>query len=277
MRTRHSLIAVAALSVLTLAGCDKEAVSGAPSAATPGAGQATATIGGDAKKDTPADPKALLANAARTSKDSSTYKFEYKIDASDKGVEGSGISATGEIDVKNNKFKAQSTMDAGGGHKLVFDVVVVGKDFYMKSAAGGDKWMKTNLDDLANSLPGAGGQNQQSGKDPVSYLDKLKDYASSTPDGTDTIRGQAATRYKVVVDKDKVLAQAKEGDNADPVALMAAQGDAKIWLDSKGRLVKAFFGGADADGNKGSFTTELYDYDQPVTIEAPAASEVGGN
>src|SRR3954447_2201429 len=146
MRTRHSLIAVAALSVLALAGCDKEAVSGAPSAATPGAGQPAATGGGEPKKDTPADPKSLLSNAARTSKESGTYKFEYKIDTSDKGAEGGGISATGEIDVKNNKFKAESTMDAGGGHKLVFNVVVVGKDFYMKSATGGDKWMKTNLD-----------------------------------------------------------------------------------------------------------------------------------
>lgn len=277
MRTRHGLIAVAALSVLTLAGCDKEAVSGAPSAATPGTGQPATNGGGDAKKDTPADPKALLANAARTSKDSSTYKFEYRIDTSDKGTDGSGISAKGEIDVKNGKFKGESTMDAGGGHKVVFNVVVVGKDFYMKSATGGDKWKKANLDDLANSLPGGGGQNQQSGKDPMSYLDKLKDYASSTPDGTDTVRGQAATRYKVVVDKDKVLAEAKEKDTADPVALMAATGEAKIWLDSKGRLVKAYFGGADADGAKGSFTTELYDYDQPVSIDAPAASEVDGN
>ncbi|MFD1051288.1 hypothetical protein ACFQ1S_39985, partial [Kibdelosporangium lantanae] len=207
---------------------------------------------------TPADPKSLLSNAARTSKDASTYKFEYKIDGSDKGAEGTGISAKGEIDVKNGRFKAESTMDAGGGNKLVFNVVVVGKDFYMKSATGGDKWMKTNLDDLSNSLPGASGRSQQSGKDPVSYLDKLKDYASSTPDGTDTVHGQAATRYKVVVDKDKVLAEAKDKDTADPVALMAAQGgESKIWLDSKGRLVKAFFGGTDGDGNAGSFNASL--------------------
>jgi hypothetical protein len=280
MRTRHSLIAVAALSVLTLAGCDKEAVSGAPGAATPGPGQ-PATNGGDAKEDTAADPKTLLSNAARTSKDSGTYKFEYRLDTGDEGARTGGFAAKGEVDVRNARFKGTTTLDAGGGNVLAVDVVGIGRDFYMRSATAGDKWSRMDLDEMAKGTPGAAAQVERSGKDPLGYLDKLKEYASSTPDGTDTVRGQAATRYRVVVDRDKVLAQAEEtgdgGGQVDPVALMAAQGDAKVWLDSKGRVVRFTFSGAAADGTTGGFNAELYDYDLPVSIEAPAASEVGGN
>src|SRR3954470_12830570 len=102
MRTRHSLIAVAALSVLALAGCDKEALPGVPTA--PGNQPAAATGGNDkgaASKPAAADPKALLANAAQASHDSSTYKFEYKMDSASGDGETGGISSKGEVDTRN--------------------------------------------------------------------------------------------------------------------------------------------------------------------------------
>jgi hypothetical protein len=277
MRARHSLIAVAALSVLALAGCDKE-TAGAPIPGAPGANQpagTSATNGGDAKPNS-SDPKALLANAAKTSHDSGTYKFEYKM-TSNSTEETGGMSSTGEVDTKAGKFKGETTMDAGGGNKLVMTAISDGKNLYMKSNAGGSgKWLKTNIEELQKQLEQMGGSTSKSAqsqaKDPMSYLDKLKDYASSTPDGTDTIRGQSATRYKLVVDREKVLA----GDNADkdPVAIIAAtSADSKIWLDSKGRLVQFSFTGSQG-GTAGEFSAQMYDYDVPVNIEIPTDDQV---
>src|SRR5690242_10436282 len=122
MRTRHALVTVAALSALALAGCEKSAMPGTPLAPGDASGAAAAgqasggqAAGGVTKQDTPAavDPKALMSNAAKTSKDASSYQFEWKMD--DKTADGAGQwTSSGTVDSKSGKSKVDTVMTQDG-------------------------------------------------------------------------------------------------------------------------------------------------------------------
>ncbi|TCO62482.1 hypothetical protein [Actinocrispum wychmicini] len=271
MRTRHTLVAVAALSTLALAGCEKSALPGVPQ---PADGPAVASGGASAKPDkpsgnnsAPADPKALIANAAKSSKDASTYKFEWKL--SDKGGTGN-FQTSGEVDTKNERLKGESSMGGpDGGAAIKVSILVVDKTMYMK-AGPAPKWTKFPLEDMTKELgslgggASGGGKTPQPGTDPMGMLDPIKDFATTTPDGSDTVRGAPATRYKVAVDPSKVGEIG--GDPAD-----AKGTDMKVWIDGQGRLVKFSIA---MPGLDGGMNAEFFDYGAPVSIQAPPDSEV---
>lgn len=122
--------------------------------------------------------------------------------------------------------------------------------------------------------------------DPRQLLETLATVAGEIETvGIEELRGVETTHYRAAVDP---LALAKAGDREGRRAppslvdqLTERVGDVPIdiWLDADG-LVRKFameFSAEDpstSESNEASMTFELWDYDEPVAIELPPASEV---
>ncbi|MBP2320090.1 hypothetical protein JOF56_000475 [Kibdelosporangium banguiense] len=270
MRTRLGVLTVVAVSVLALAGCQQAAVSGSPQ---PGNGSAGADAQPPAKPDSQpsADPKALISNAAKTTRESTSCKFEWKAEAKAGGDTGVGFwTSTGAMDFKNNRSTIESVMDMGGP-KMKLAIISDGTTIYVRTVADGappSAWKKMDIGELEQSLGqlggdgGAAGGGRSPGRDPMSFIDEIKEVATVTPDGSDTVRGVPTTRYIVTVDPAKSPLGAGE------------PGSVKLWTDAKNRLAR-FQVGISGDG---TIIADFFAYDEPVKIDVPAADEVeGGN
>ncbi|MCE7006767.1 hypothetical protein LWC34_28650 [Kibdelosporangium philippinense] len=263
MRTRVGVIVAAALCVLGLAGCGTAAVPGSPLSA------------GAAGQPVNADPKALIANAAKTTRDELSCKVEAKLEF--KGQSGlGGWTSTGAFDFKSKRSKVESVMDMGG-KKMTMNILSDGDALYMRTATEGGpapRWSKTDLKQLEASLGQLGGGTKGGGVsgDPMRFIDEIKEIADVTPDGTENVRGVATTRYNVTVDPAKIPA-----DDMDTSGIPADASSAmKLFVDSKGRLAR-FWMSMSGDGEGGSMTWDFYDYGVPVKIDIPAPTEVDGN
>jgi hypothetical protein len=273
MRVRLSLIAAVALSALTLAGCEKSAVPGVPAPAGGGGGGAPAAAAPQNKQDAPAqsDPKMLISNAAKTTRESSSCKFEWKLDAKGGGDTGLGVwTSTGAMDFKANRSKIDSVLGVGD-QKMTMSIISDGSTIYMRTVTAGataEPWEKMDTKELEAQLGqlgggAAAGKGESPGRDPMSFIDQIKEFATVTPDGSEDIKGVPTTRYKATVDPSKL-----------PAAEGGGEGSMKLWLDAKNRLVR-FQVGVSGDG---SMTADFFDYDSPVKIDVPAPSEIqGGN
>jgi hypothetical protein len=277
MRTRLSVVATVVLSVVALAGCGNSAVPG-----TPLPGSSLGTVVTEQKKpDEPAkaDPKSLISNAAKTTRDAATCKFEQKIQLQGAGDPAVGAwTSTGELDFKNGRSKVDSVMDMGG-QKMRMSILVDGQAMYMRTFADGaptPKWTKTDLKQLEESLGQLGGGTANGGSngagDPMMFIDKIKEIATVTPDGSETIRGVPTTRYNVAVDPAKIPASEKDQSDVPADAASAM----KLFVDSQGRLAR-FQMSMTGDGNGGSMSWDFFDYGALVKIDPPAPGEIAGN
>ncbi|ALG07213.1 hypothetical protein AOZ06_10025 [Kibdelosporangium phytohabitans] len=260
-----------ALSVLAVAGCERSAVSGSPQ---PQSG-ATVTQQEAPKPDSPsnADPKSLIASAAKTTRSELSCKFESKMElAGEAGPGVVGWTSTGEIDFKNNRSKIDSVMDMGG-KKTTMIILNDGNTVYMKTSIEGApaaKWSKVDLKQLPSSLGELGSVGGQSaGSDPMVFIDKVKEIADVTPDGSETIRGVPTTRYKVTLDPAKLPADQKDDTEISSGAI-------KLFLDSKGRLARIQIS-MSADDAGGSMNWDFFEYGAPVKVEVPPADQIEGN
>ncbi len=240
---RSTLVAAVLGAALVLAGCANQ-TTGVPQASGDGAKPAPSAADKPAEKPA-ADPKALISSAAKSTRDASTAKFEYKMQG--EADTPLNFSSTGEMDFKANRAKIESVIDAGG-QKLTMSIVTDGGTLYMRTTTDGAEdgpWTKTDAAALAGQL---GGGKTSPGSDPMSFIDQVKDLATVTPDGSEAVRGVQATRYKLV-----------------PNAGGEDLGDSKIWIDGQNRLVRFQVGAK----TFGSITAEFFDYGAPVSIEIP--------
>jgi hypothetical protein len=269
MRTRLSVLTAVAASVLALAACQQSAVPGSPQ--QEGAGPAGTGAQQPGKPDSApnSDPKSLISNAAKTTRESTSCKFEWKAEIKAGGDIGVGLwTSTGAMDFKKNRSTIESAMDLGGP-KIKLAIISDGTTIYMRSVTEGapaPAWKKMDTKELEQSLgqlggAGSGSAGQSPGRDPMSFIDEIKEVATVTPDGAETIRGVPTTRYNVAVDPGKSPLGAGEA------------GSVKLWTDAKNRLAR-FQIGISGDG---TITADFFAYDEPVTIDVPAASEVEGN
>jgi hypothetical protein len=56
---------------------------------------------------------------------------------------------------------------------------------------------------MRTRLSGSSSGGQSPGRDPMSFIDEIKEIAIVTPDGSEAIRGVPTTRYNVAVDPGK--------------------------------------------------------------------------
>jgi lipoprotein LprG len=233
MRTRVVLLLCAALIVV--AGCTSS--GGASDTA------ATTTQGA----------QALLQKSSASMKAVTTVQFSLTVAGNLTAVPVH--SASGSLnkagDAKGNAQISEL------GQLVQVDFVLVGDTFYLKGATGGYQKIPASM---AESL-----------FDPTAILDPNRGVAhvlasvqNPQPQGGDTMNGQAVTKITGKV-SGKVAGQLVPGISTDV--------NATLWLanDAKALPVKAEFAVPTTAGSSGATVdVTLSDYNQPVTVTAPA-------
>ena len=124
--------------------------------------------------------------------------------------------------------------------------------------------------------------------DPRDVLESLQGVTSDVDVvGTETLRGVSTTHYRAVVDPQELAKDAPQGQKEktesflDELTTQSGVGEIPLdlWIDDSGLVRKLSMAVSASDATTGqsgdvSLAFELWDYDEPVAIELPPASEV---
>ena len=269
MPLRRALAAAAAtVTILALAGCggdddkaaDKSsATSSASSSASDSSAPADAATGDGTEE----------SDAAGSGEEISADEFAGLLkDALDKATTTHvtmdlGAIGSGEGDADYTKsppeLAMKMTMDALGGD---VEVRLVDGTMYMKSAAFGDKWVSTALDD-PNSPLGAIGTQLDVTKQIELFADSV---TAATHDGAEDVDGESLDHYTATIDT-KTLLQSMPSQAAGQA--VPASMTQEWWFDDEG-LIRKF----SSDFAGAATVMTLSDWGSDVDIEAPPSSEV---
>lgn len=124
--------------------------------------------------------------------------------------------------------------------------------------------------------------------DPRDVLESLRGVTSELDVvGTETLRGVSTTHYRAVVDPLELAAKAAQGRSEKAESLVdeltsqsgVSEIPLDVWIDDSGLVRKLSMAFSAKDGTTGqsgdvALAFELWDYDEPVDIELPPASQV---
>ena len=285
-RVRRSLFVVAASLSVVAVGCG----------ATGGGGDGQVVTAGIAPK---AQRASGVVEAAQTTAAVTTQKVAITIRTTPADGDPSiSVTSTGEIDAANGR--AHLTADLAGtvggeSGDATVEAVYDGDAVYLKAPftelLADTPWVEVSSPKLAGVADELGGGFDG---DPGSFLSLLEGAGGSvTTVGTEDVRGVATRHVTVDLDVQKVLEQADPDRREELEEHLAGRGvdlaelpaiPAEAWIDDDGyvrRFTVSFdlaelsqvHPGADATGVV-TETIELYDFDEPVDIVVPPASEV---
>jgi hypothetical protein len=178
-----------------------------------------------------------------------------------------------------SKWKLDLRMDGGVAYMrmpLLASELPAGKEWVAIDLARAARLQGAELDDL---------QSLARGSDPRQALDYLRAVAGKvTHVGTEDVRGVPTSHYFAVVDWQKALASAAAQAN-QPGLLDQLEGfgatvgniPVDVWVDENRLLRRMTMKLSMASGGQeagGTLALELFDYGQPVDVEAPAAADV---
>jgi hypothetical protein len=231
-----------------------------------------------------------LNKAAEATAAVDTQKVDMKM-----AIEASGLTMNvnmdGAMDVKNNQAQLNMTMsgipglDSGSSGGLTMEMVMDGDTVYVKSPmlsqlSGSSKpWMSTTSEDFSGEGMGSTQTN------PKAFLEFLKNSGSDVTEvGTEEVRGVKTTHLKTTLDTKAIVDKASgdaKGDMEKQLDELGATGFDKIpveaWVDGDGyvrKLVMDMSGKAEGQSMSMTMTMELYDFNEPVEITIPDASQV---
>lgn len=255
----------------------------------------------------------FLNRAAEATADVKTQRVEMRMEMVG-GFMPFTMSMEGQIDLENERLQMEilpefGEMDLGlddetmdgldlGGMlgDMSMTIIQDGDTAYMKSAmfsmfSDSDKpWISMPVDELDTADAG------QKPQDPNAFLEFLRTTdAEVTEVGTEDVRGVATTHYETVLDLREIMEQAPPEDRAEmEEALGAFEGmgsgmsklPTEVWIDGDGMVRRMVMtmdlsDMADEDDDMpfemGSMviSIELFDFNEPVDIEVPDASQVG--
>jgi hypothetical protein len=212
-----------------------------------------------------------------------------------------GTSLEGDVDIANGAGHIALNLPAIpelGGVPISADLIVVGQALYAKTALlGSDKYMMLDLSSLSSmagalplpslpvSIPTAGASSALTQvTDQLAQLQQQLDAAGAkaTIVGTEQIGGQDATHINVTVPVDwinqQITAAETSATDTPPPGLEGAKLDSStfdIWVyKSNNQLAQLHFTAASSVVGNIDVMLTLTNYDQPVTISAPPASEI---
>jgi hypothetical protein len=149
----------------------------------------------------------------------------------------------------------------GGGSVTM---ILVDRVMYMQMPGQGGKYLQVALDDPNSPLAGSFGSMESF--DPRTTIESFTQGIDSVTEvGEEDVDGTTATHYVVTADTAEVA-----GDLGADTGKLPDQLTYDLWLDDQDRPVKME---VDLEG-QGSVTVTMGDYDEPVSIEAPPASQV---
>lgn len=299
-RTRPTFAALAAGAVLLTAGCGVSATDDAARDARQVVTGGTGTTG--------ATEAGYLGRAAEATGAVTTQKMS--LEMSVEGLSGMGsTSLTSEGAFDNEAGRGRMTLDLGavfeGGTGLdealpegagTMEMVIDGDVVYVKSPlfsmmGDSDKpWVRVDAGELGSGDLGPSGP---ATSDPGALLEFLEGAGPVEEVGTEDVRGVPTTHLAAEIDLADLLAEADADRQAEMEEQLGGLGadlesfdslPVEVWVDEDGyvrRFTMTFdFGQAlEASEDLGdatmTMTVELYDFDEPVDIEIPPASQVG--
>ncbi len=198
-----------------------------------------------------------------------------------------GTAIEGDVDVANQAAHLTlnvPAMQMMGNIPITGDVILVSNTLYYKVSLLGPKYTKTDLGSLAGSLPVAipsalptAGASELAGlTDQINQLRTEMQAAGVTATlvGVDQIGGQDANHINISVPIDKIneaiAAEASPGAN-----MKVDSASVDFWVyKSNNRLAQVELKGASSTLGNLDLMITVTNYDQPVTVAAPAASDV---
>lgn len=298
-------------SSLSATGGDKTAESGGVT--VPGTAEEKAGTPVDPENFEGTGGAVFLNRAAEATADVKTQRVEMRMEMVG-GFMPFTMSMNGQIDLENERLQMEvlpelGDMDLGlddetmdgldlGGMlgDMSMTIIQDGDTAYIKSAmfsmfSDSDKpWVAMPVDELDTADAG------QAPQDPNAFLEFLRATdAEVTEVGQEDVRGVATTHYETVLDLRKIMEQAPAEDRAEmEEALSTFEGmgsgmselPTEVWIDGDGMVRRMTMtmdlsGMAEAEGDMsldlGSMviSIELFDFNEPVDIRVPDASEVG--
>ena len=203
-----------------------------------------------------------------------------------------GTVIEGDIDAVNLALHLPMTIPPIQGlstKPIDVDVIIKDSMLYLKSPSGGTKYHSTKLGTFSKRLgytqpvPTPGGSALVGMADAVESLREHLEGNGVTPtvSGIEQIGGKDAYRIDLSVPLDKLnsdlaTAVAKASDAPASVKTMKVDSaTASIWIyKDTFQLAQVQLAGASSSVGSLTFTMTLTNFDQPVTIEAPAASQI---
>ena len=212
-------------------------------------------------------PNAALASAAEKTADVKTLRQEFTME-SDLGGDRFTFDGTGINTVDNKTGRMDGTMDVGDG-PFEFESISVDDAMYLKSDEFGlpeGKWLKTEDVPATTMSPGE-------------FVGFLKDSEGVEQVGTETIRGEQTTHYRGPLDikamaeqsGSEIVEELRKTPNIDKLDIVV-----DIWVRPDGlpaRLALDMSAPGEAEGTM-KMTSDILEYDVPVDVEAPPASDV---
>jgi hypothetical protein len=162
--------------------------------------------------------------------------------------------AEGAMDFSRHTLQAHTRTEGSDDEEA--DMVVVGDAFYWRTT-GDTTWTKFDFSSFSDSSEPSTSPADE--LNPQNLLDRLR-RAGGVPKvvGTEEVRGVRATHEVLQVDPSAFDSES----SGEPF-------DVGIWVDGKGRLVRAEF-----TDQQQHLLIEFYDYGVPVNVVAPADADV---
>lgn len=198
-----------------------------------------------------------------------------------------GTAIEGDVDVANQAAHLSLTVPAMqmlGGVPITGDVILVSNTLYYKVSLLGPKYTKTDLSSLAGSLPvsvptalPSPGASAMAGlTDEINQLRAQMQAAGVTATlvGVEQIGGKDANHINISIPIDKINAAiAAQASPGTDMKIDSASVD--FWVyKSDSRLAQIEVKGASSTIGNLDLMITVTNYDQPVTVAAPAASDV---
>jgi len=294
-RVRRTAFAVLVGFVLVAAGaCSSGGSTNSPAAGSTG----TASVN-------QSDPNAIITSVINGGSDIKSFHIKIAVsgtltkealqaELADEGitvtsdVKLDGTSVEGDVDVANSAVHLTANVPAlpmFGNTAITGDLILVDNVLYYKASLLGPKYSKMDLSDLTSGLPVAipsvlptpGASEMSSVTDEIDQLrtEMQQEGVTATLVGTDQIGGQTANHINISVPIDKINAEiAAEASGGPSMTLDSASVD--FWVyQSNNRLAQIEIKGASSALGNIDLVITITNYDQPVTITAPDASQIG--
>jgi hypothetical protein len=309
-RTRKPALALMAGIVLAvIAACSGSSASTNPTtgvAGTPGAG-ATGPAASTAVN--PNDPNSILTNAISGGANVKSFHIKIAISGtvnasalSDAAGSGGAVPLTGDLKLDGTAIEGDvdianaaahltanvPALPAFGNVPISADLVLKTNVLYYKTTLTGPKYSQLPLSNLSDSLsglssglpvptPGADASGMAGVTDEINQLRQQMQAAGVTASlvGVDQIGGKDANHINISIPIDKLNAEiaAQASDAAGAAKIDSASFDVWIYKDNA-QLAKLELKVASSAFGNIDFTITVTNYDQPVTVNAPAAADI---
>ena len=301
IRVRRSAFAVLAGFVLVAAA----ACSSGSATNAPGAGSSGAAGGSGAPAVNQNDPNSIITSVINGGSDIKSFHLKISLSGTIKAaalkdamassgmqitsdVKLDGTAIEGDVDVANSAVHLSANVPAMamlGNIPITGDVIVVSNTMYYKVSLLGPKYTKTDLGSLASDLPvsipsilpSPGASAMTAVTDQIDQLRTQMKAAGvvATLVGVEKIGGQDANHINVSVPIAKLNAEiAAQASGGPAVTIDSASVDFWVYKSSN-RLAQMEVKGASSAFGSLDLMITVTNYDQPVTISAPAASDIG--